>query len=242
MESRPRAKERTFEDAWRTIRDLDEKTLDERASRLKELGVIRLSAVYRILPQRMDDYDREAAKTFIEGCFRSCIFCCAAAVDITFRHEIILESENPREEYKKIRCEPFYKIIKQAEDEERLQSFCKDAHRLRKLRNTVAAHPLCLWPSSEDEMFENEIIIKDLKKIISVADADNREKIKQMDITREDGSKVVLVDVLCDPSTPGSSDLMWDLESRTRDILKTLALKAYQIMAGILEGLYPSAL
>ena len=233
-------KERTFEDARRTIKDLDARTLDERASRLKELGVTELSAIERPMPQRMDDYWREAAKTFVEGCFRSCIFCCAAAVDQTFRHEIILDSKNPREEFEKLRRKTFGPIICRAKNIERLQSFLEDATWLNKLRNTVAVHPLCLWPSSEDEILENEIVIQDLKKIISVVDAEDREKIKQLYIIREDGSKVVLADVLCDPSTSGSSDLlMWRLDN---DILKPLALKAYQRMAGILKGLYPSAL
>ena len=234
-------KERTFEDARCTIKDLDVKTLDERALRLKGLGVIWLSAIERRLPQRMSDYSEEATKNFIEGCFRSCIFCCAAAVDQTFRHEITLESKNPREEYKKLRDKPFYQITKLAENKVRLQPFCNDAHWLRKLRNKVAVHPHFLWPSSGDEVFENEIIIQDLKRIISVADAENQEQIKQfIIITKEDGKKVVIADVLCDQSMPGASDiLMWIPYD---DILKTLALKAYHRMAGILERLYPSTL
>jgi len=238
--NRSSMKERTFEDARNTIKSLDERTLDERATRLKELGVITLSAIARPLPQRMDDYMSEAGKTFIEGCFRSCIFCCAAAVDQTFRHEIILDSENPSEEHKKLRDEHFYKIIKLAEDKERLRLFCNDAHWLRRLRNTVAVHPLCLWPRSEDEKLRNEIIVQDLNEIISVVDAEDREKIKQLYIIKEDGTRVVLADVLRDPSTPNAWYLlMWRPDN---DILKPLALKAYQRMTRILEKLYPSAI
>ena len=86
----------------------------------------------------------------------------------------------------------------------------------------------------------NKVIIEDLKKIIAVAGAENGEKIKQSFIIREDGSKLILADVLYDPTTPEASDLlMWRLDE---DILKPLALKAHWIMNKIIEGLYPSTL
>jgi len=115
-----------------------------------------------------------------------------------------------------------------------------DAERLKNLRNKVAAHPLCFWPFQtfpHDEMV-NKVIVQDLKKIIAAADAEDAEMIKQSFIIREDGRKVVLADVLCDPTMPEASDLlMWRIDN---DILKPLALKAFQKMAGIIEGLYPA--
>jgi len=188
----------------------------------------------------MSDYSVEAIKSFVAGCFRSCIFCCAAAVDQTFRHEIIYASKNPKEKFDKIRRKTFGPIIDLAKNIERLQPFLEDAKRLKRLRNTVAVHPLCFWPFPECETRANEIIIEDLKNIIAVVDAEDGEKIKQSSIIREDGSKLTLADVLCDPTTPEASDLlMWRIDE---DILKPLALKAHQIMAGIIEGLYPSTL
>ncbi|MFX0206248.1 MAG: hypothetical protein ACFFDT_09690 [Candidatus Hodarchaeota archaeon] len=47
-----------------------------------------------------------------------------------------------------------------------------------------------------------------------------------------------MADVLGDPTTPEASDLlMWRID---KDILRLLALKAFQKMAGIIEGLYPA--
>lgn len=229
-------KERTLEDAKQTLIKLDKRTFDERVMRLKELGIMWLSAVERPSSQRMDDYTQEATKSFIEGCFRSCIFCCAAAVAQTFRHEIIFESKNPKEEFKRIERKTFGPIIDEAKKYERLRPFLEDAKWLNKLRNTIAAHPICFWPFPEDEMMENEIIVKGLKNIIAIADAEDREMIEQLFIIREDRSKVVLIDVLRDLNTPGASELlMWRLDN---DILKPLALKAHQRMVKILEGLY----
>jgi hypothetical protein len=231
-------KERTFEEARHIIKNLDEKTLDERSLRLKELGVIQYSSFERSTSSRMSDYSVESGKSYVEGCFRSCIFCCAAAIDQAFRHEIIRESNTPKKERKNLKG-TFGPIIKQAKDTERLQPFLEDATWLNGLRNTVAVHPLCFWPFPGEEIMEIKIIIEDLKKIITVAGAEYSEQIKQLFIIREDGSKVVLADVLCDPTKPEASDLlMWRLDN---DILKPLALKAYQRMAGIIEGLYPSA-
>jgi len=232
-------KERTLEDARLTIKNLDEKTIDDRAIRLKELGVTQYSSINRSISPRMSDYSVEATKSFVEGCFRSCIFCCAAAVDQTFRYELIHESDTPIKERKKLKGKPFGTTLKRAKNKQRLQPFLEDACWLNRLRNTVAVHPLCFWPFLGEEKMENKIILEDLKKIIAVADAEDSEQIKQLFITREDGSKVVLADVLLDPTIPGASDLlMWRLDN---DILRPLALKAYQRMARIIEGLYPSS-
>ncbi len=138
--------DRTFEDARRITRDLDERTLDERASRLMELGVTQYSSIERRVSQRMSDYSVEATKSFVEGCFRSCIFCCATAVDQTFRYEVIRESDTPTKERKKLKRKPFGTTLKHAKNTERLQPFLEDACWLNRLRNTVAVHPLCFWP------------------------------------------------------------------------------------------------
>ena len=198
------------------------------------------SAVERPTSQRMSDYSIEAAMSYVHGCFRSCIFCCSAAVDQIFRHEIILESKNPEEMMDKLRGKPFGKIFPFAKNVERLQRFLEDARLLNKLRNKVAVHPLCFWPfqTFPDDEMANKVIVQDLKIIIAAADAEDAEMIKQSKIIREDGRRVVLADVLCDPTMPEASDLlMWRIDN---DVLKPLALKAFQKMAGIIEGLYPA--
>jgi len=230
-------KERTLEHALHTIKNLDERTLNERASRLKELGVMFWNAFERPTSQRMSDYSTEATMSYVNGCYRSCIFCCSAAVDQIFRHEIILESKNPEEEMVKLRGKPFGIIIHFAENVERLQRFLGDARRLNKLRNNVAVHPICFWPFLHDEKMNNEIILRDLNNIIAAADTEEAEMIKQSFIII-DGKRVVLADVLHDPRMPEASDLlMWRIDN---DVLKPLALKAFQTMAGIIEGLYPA--
>jgi len=185
----------------------------------------------------MSDYSTEATMSYVNGCFRSCIFCCSAAVDQIFRHEIIHESKNPEETMNKIKEKPFGKIMPFAENVERLQRFLEDARRLNRLRNKVAVHPLSFWPFYDDDAKVNEIIIQDLKNIIAAADAEDAEMIKQSFIII-DGKRVVLADVLRDSRTPEASDLlMWRIDN---DVLKPLALKAFQKMAGIIEGLYPA--
>lgn len=147
----------------------------------------------------------------------------------------------------KLRGKPFGTIIHFAEDLERLQRFLGDARHLNKLRNKVAVHPLCFWPfqtrqndeeMTKDEEMANKVMVQDLRNIIAAADAEDAEKIRESFIINLDGRKVVLADVLCDPTTPEASDLlMWRIDN---DVLKPLALKAYKKMAGIIEGLYPA--
>ena len=240
-------KDRTYEDSIRTIRELDERTEKDRASRLQELGVVSWSSVERSTSPRMDDYASEASINYVNGSFRSSIFCCSAAVDQIFRHEIILDSENPEKKLDKITGKPFGHVMPFAEKTERLHRFLDDARWLNKLRNNVAVHPLSFWPLQaysddekrrKDEEMANIVIVKDLMNIITAADAEDAEKIRQQFIIREDGNRVVLADVLADPTSPDAYDLlMWRIDN---DVLKPLALKAHKKMAGIIEGLYPT--
>ena len=132
-------KERTFENAIRTIRKLDERTENERASRLQELGVMFWSSVEQPTSQRISDYSTEATMSYVNGCYRSCIFSCSAAVDQIFRHEIIHESKNPEETMKKIRRKPFGKIMPFAENVERMRRFLVGAEQLKNLRNKISS-------------------------------------------------------------------------------------------------------
>jgi len=220
-------KERTLEDARLSIKNLDERTLEDRASRLKELGVTRYSLIERSTSQLMSDYSVEAAKNFVEGCFRSCIFCCAAAVDQTFRHEIICASKNPEEKFNKLRRKFFGQIIDLAKNTERLQPFLEDACWLNRLRNKLAVHPLSFWPLRGDDIKEIKVIKKGLKEIITVVDAEDREKIKQLLIRVNNLDNSDALDIL-----------MWRPDETP---LQSSALKAHNIMAGIIEGLYPSS-
>jgi len=220
-------KERTLEDARCTIKNLDERTLDDRASRLMELGVTHYSSIERSTSQLMSDYSVEAAKNFVEGCFRSCIFCCAAAVDQTFRHEIIYASKNPEEKFDKLRRKTFGQIIDLAKNTVRLQPFQEDACWLNRLRNKLAVHPLSFWPLRGDYIKEIKVIKQGLKEIITVVDAEDREKIKQLLIRVSNLDTSDALDIL-----------MWRPDE---DSLKSSALKAHNIMARIIEGLYPSS-
>jgi hypothetical protein len=220
-------KERTLEDARCTIKNLDERTLDDRASRLMELGVTHYSSIERSTSQLMSDYSVEAAKNFVEGCFRSCIFCCAAAVDQTFRHEIIYASKNPEEKFDKLRRKTFGQIIDLAKNTVRLQPFQEDACWLNRLRNKLAVHSLSFWPLRGDYIKEIKVIKQGLKEIITVVDAEDREKIKQLLIRVSNLDTSDALDIL-----------MWRPDE---DSLKSSALKAHNIMARIIEGLYPSS-
>jgi len=101
-------------EAEKLIRGLDEKTIDNRAKRLAELEPITLSAIEFELPIRMHNYIDESIKTYIEKCYRSCIFCCSNAVEQAFKKELIF-SENNINQRKSVQEEiekmPFGKII-----------------------------------------------------------------------------------------------------------------------------------
>mgnify|MGYP001134588214 CR=1 FL=1 len=220
---------KSISEAKKLIRDLDEKTIDERAERLAELEPIELSGIEFELPVRMGDYIDEAIKTYIEKCYRSCIFCCSNAVEQAFKKEIIFSEDNAKDR-KRVQEEidnrmTFGKIIKKAEKHDFLSDFISDADWLKELRNKVAVHPIYISHGNigveplEIEEWRKKLIKEDIETLLPFLDKENQKQMR---------------DVLENPKA--LDDIFeWGLPE---DIIRILALKAYKKMKRILEGIY----
>lgn len=239
-------RERSLEDARKTLEMLDKKRLDERASRLSELGTIETSVIERPQPGRMNSFMEEAGTAYVEGCFRSCIFCCANAVEQAFKHELIFSSDDFEKKYWETVIDKeftFGKIIKAVEKVNRLRSYIEDASWLNKVRNTIAVHPLYIAPSrngtKDEKIWKNKTMIRDIKEAMKLLSKDEKEEIMQLKIIDADENKPFsLKDILEDPTVPDIA-LVFLWYDASDLILKKLALHAHTKMANIIEGLWP---
>lgn len=218
---------RFTQETKKVLADLDSRTLDRRAERLAELGTLVYDASEGPISVQMENFVGEAIKNHENGCFRSCIFCCAGAVEYSFRHEIIINSENPTEKMKNIENKRFSKIIRLAETRERLKSFIKDANYLRRLRNKISAHPLYLaspmGKRHEGITMEKETAIKDIKMPISFLDSEDPELKEMEDLMKN----------------PAALDEIIEWRSYPQKLLHKLSLKAYLKMKMTINGIYP---
>ncbi|MBA7501469.1 hypothetical protein ES706_00039 [subsurface metagenome] len=215
-----------FQEARELLKRLDSQTLDRRAERLAELEPIVFNGGER-RSDLMWNFMKEASKTYEIGCFRSCIFYCAGAVEYTLRHELTRLLGSSVKALKKIEDEDFNDVIKKAEGYEKLQPFAEDADYLRRLRNKIAAHPLQL-PSTElrtrEEIeIERETAIRDIKIFMEFLDSGDGE-LKEMEELIENPEAL-------------DSAIGWQLYADK--LLRKLAFKAWRIMRAIINGLYP---
>jgi len=176
-------------EAEKLIRGLDEKTIDNRAKRLAELEPITLSAIEFELPIRMHNYIDESIKTYIEKCYRSCIFCCSNAVEQAFKKELIF-SENNINQRKSVQEEiekmPFGKIIDEGKKIDILSDFINDAEWLKNLRNKVAVHPIYIshgnngTETPEIAEWRKQSIKKDIKTLLPFLDKENQKQMRDV--------------------------------------------------------------
>ncbi len=233
---------RSLEECKKILQKGDNDTLERRAERLKELRQIQTNG--RLFSsQREWDYAGEASANYINGNYRSAIFCCACAVDQIFRYEYLKMPGNRYEDLE--RC-TFGQTIHKCKDKSiiPLLPFMEKAELLNKMRNEVATHPIFLdLPADSDpeRRLRNELPLKDIKKLLDLVeriDPDLRNEIESTKLVSEvEGKSYVFGEVINQQSEmPFNLDGFWGLIEK--DILKFLAAQAWGIMKAIAEGLY----
>lgn len=233
---------KTLEECKRMLEKGDSDTLERRAERLRELRQIQTNG--RLLSsQREWDYAGEASDSYINGNYRSAIFCCACAIDQIFRYEYL---KMPGNRYKDLERCTFGQTIRKCENKgvTSLLPFMGKADLLNKMRNEVATHPLFFdLPAESDpeRRLTNELLLKDIKKLLDLVgkiDAELRKKIESTKLISEvEGKSYVFGKVINQQSEmPFNLDGFWGLIEQ--DILIFLASQAWGIMKEIAEGLY----
>lgn len=233
---------KTLEECKKQLQKSDRGTLERRAQRLKDLEQIYTDA--RLFHSQKEwDYADEASESYINGNFRSVIFCCACAVDQIFRYEYL---KTPRSRYEDLEKCTFGQTIHKCKtkDISRLAQFIATAKLLNRMRNEVSVHPLfidCPVESDPERQVRSKLLREDIKKLLSLVEIVSPELKNEIEATKlidqVDGETYILGEAVNERSEmPSSLPGFWGLIER--DILKLLAREAWHILKIVAEGLY----
>lgn len=230
---------KSYEECKQILEKLDASTLNRRIERCQELEGIKT----RFSFQKEWDYSSEASDCYIDGNYRSAIFCCACAIDQIFRYEYMKYPEN---QYKDIKRLTFGKLIKECKDKEvkSLYPFLKKAFLLNNIRNGVATHPLFIdipIESDPERQLRNDLLLRDINKLLDLVGEINVDLRCEIESTRliseAEGKTYIFGEVVRKESEmPFNLDGFWGLIED--QILRFLANQAWHIMKAISEGLY----
>jgi len=237
--------EKKMKEAEQILKKRDGRKLRERAGRKVQLGTLTYSSVEKQPPFYLWDLLGEAADSYVEGCFRSCIFICAEIVEQMIKHELIKNSKDPEERQWQLEIKRvmFGKLIEEAKKLRELKEHIDDVQWLKDARNTIAVHPLYVgvYEKGDDlqtKIWKNRTMIRNVRKTIEFLDERDRETVLKSELRPESREEFIkLRDMLKDP-TSDHVFVMWDLLSK--DMLEKLALEAYTRMKKIIEGVYPA--
>jgi len=256
----------TLDECKELLRLRDSTSLEERAKRLQEIefGAVITDIQGEPPADRLNEYLREAADSYVNGNFRSCIFSSACIVDQVFKHEYVKASTDKKKALEEIKGKTFGKTLRLvcrllSRELCYMKPFIAKATSLNIIRNGISVHPgyVDLPPSSEwgivVELMRREIL--SLLKLLVITDPEIKpgeiegtcEKILDDIKFRGERSyrdsqtfEVSLKDVL--KKNFELDDVLVE-PRQTRDViekdfLKPLALRSYRFMKEIVEGIY----
>lgn len=255
--------EKKSEEAERIIERRHDRYFKHRVQRLIELGevagTVRLGEVSTVTynageappPHYLQSYIEEAEDSYLGGNFRSCIFCCAAAVEQVIRYELIKSSGNTKAEIKEVEGLTLGKLIKKLKcctlENEKISHFKKISDNLlnwvNKARNAIAVHPphASVYDKDDTEemkIWKNERMIRYIKRILGLLNDHDRERMLDLNVESPEGGSTTLRELLSDPKSQHIPDVWY--EFTRRDVFpQYLALETYRKMKEIIEGVYP---
>lgn len=255
--------EGTSEEAERTIKRRDKQYSKYRVQRLIELGkvagTVRLGEVSTVTYNTekappihyLQSYIEEAGESFLGGNFRSCIFCCAAAVEQVIKYELIKSSGDPKAEIRKIESRRLGlgKLVEILEnrpsDNERilkLKKFLDSLDWINKARISIAVHPPYASVYDEDDTDEiktwkNERMVYYINRILDLLSAQDHERVLDLNVGLPEGVSTTFRELLKDPKSKQMPEVWYLFTSR--EVQQPLALETYRRMKEIIEGVYP---
>lgn len=249
--------------AEKVIRRLDEQRRKHRVKRLMEFGKVagtieigKVSTVTITPPegtpiQFLWGYIEEAQRSYLESNFRSCVFCCATAVEQILKYEIALSSDNFKSEIEKFEKELFTlgKLIGQLrkcnsknERISKLKKFIKSLGWLNEARNAIATHPeyVSLEATEDNEEVKKwkvKKIVSSIKRILSLLPEDEQKEVSNSKIEVSPERFITFKEFL-DKSPQTIYQIGHKFIGRS-ELQLYLALEAFRKMKEIVEGVYP---
>ena len=230
----------TSDEFVKRIQESDQRTLERRAQRLQELAQIQTDG--RLFASRREwDYAGEASESYINGNYRSTVFCCACAVDQILKYEYL---KVPGHRYEDIEKCTFGQMIRKCRHVTSLLPFLKETEMLNKLRNDIAAHPIFIdlpISSNPDKEIRNQLVLKGINTLVDLVGLLNQEFRNQIEATKlvseVEGKTYNFGKVIRGlEEMPFNLDGFWGLLEQ--DVLRFLANRSWAILKEIAEGLY----
>jgi len=229
-----------------------------KASRLQRLSPFRITGFSTF---RIADYCDEAERSFVNGCFRSCIICSATAVELALKHTLIFLSEDWEQTYWEIEVGKlrFHKVVKKLrEKNKKLGKSLDDAIWLRKARNEIVAHPIYIgnpftmkkagyleFIEPELQIWASKIMLRDISKLLRFVEPDKRKEIEEKKFTTKSKGKRVEEFSVMDyikqrkPVRYEQRDfLLWRLIHN--ELMEEIAFQVYRRMVNIMNALFPT--
>lgn len=255
--------EKASDEAERIIKNRDERYFKYRVQRLREfgevVGTVRLGEVSTVTYDTkkappvhyLQSYIDEAQESFLGGNFRSCIFCCAAAVEQVIKYELIKSSGDPKAEIRKIESGRLGlgKLVEILEnrpsDNERilkLKKFLDSLDWINKARISIAVHPPYASVYDEDDTDEiktwkNERMVYYINRILDLLSAQNHERVLDLNVGLPEGVSTTFRELLKNSKSKQMPEVWYLFTSR--EVQQPLALENYRRMKEIIEGVYP---
>jgi hypothetical protein len=231
----------------------DNKTISERSARRTRISAL---AIKPFPTFRIMDLCEEAGISFVSGCFRSCIFSSATAVEQSLKHSLIFQAEDWEETYwqMEIGRATFEKVIKRAKKGRKIDlKILNRANWLRKARNEIAAHPMYIGNAydfntlgpielkDEDEViWANKTMLRDFERIVRFLKPSRRREFNETKLSARDPAGNVieehtLKDILREKKFDHKNLFLW-LGMRNT-LLEEVAYDAYESMVEIVNAL-----
>lgn len=253
----------TSEEAKRIIKSRDERYFKHRVQRLKEFGevagTVKVGEASTVTYNTekappihyLQSYIEEARESFLGGNFRSCIFCCAAAVEQVVKYELIKSSGDPKAEIKEIENKGLGlgRLVGRLKGRpsgdkriSRLKKFLGSFYWINDARNTIAVHPSFASIYNEDDTDEiktwkNERMVCYINRILDLLSAQDHERVLDLNVGLPEGVSTTFRELLKDPKSKQMPEVWYLFTSR--EVQQPLALEAFKKMKEIIEGAYP---
>lgn len=218
--------------------------------RLREVSTVTYDAREAPPPHYLQNYIEEAEESYLTGNFRSCVFCCAAAVEQVIKYELIKSSVDPKTKIKKIEGRltlgTLIGMLKEHPSKNerisKLKNFLYNLRWINKTRNSIAVHPSYASvyrkeDTEEMKIWKNERMVYYINRILDLLSAQDHERVLDLNVGLPEGVSTTFRELLKDPKSKQMPEVWYLFTSR--EVQQPLALETYRRMKEIIEGIYP---
>lgn len=240
------ATEKRYQIIAQKFRELEAVEYKERLGRLLQLDSIRTveideGARHFAPSDTTEVFVREAVHSYIDGLYRSCIFCCATAAHHIMQETILQEQGYGTAKAKVLHEMGFKHLLQEAKHVAKLTDCLEDARWLIRVRHKVAAHPHFVRSGrakSQAELeYEINTMVEGAEDLIALLEPEARKLVEAS--TVEDEKERVTFRKALDSHHRVGAEVIW--HQLQHYVIQVLAFEAYRRLYSIIKKLelYP---